>query len=54
LPISEHTKAMLDQYGFIILFVFIFMFSSVISFLMGWALYAFNAVVVGVNIGGFL
>ncbi len=54
LPISEHTKTVLDQYGFIFLFVFIFMFSSVISFLMGWVLYAFNAVVVGVNIGGFL
>lgn len=54
LPISEHTKAMLDQYGFIILFVFIFMFSNVIGLLMNFVLTAFNGIVVGVNIGAFL
>lgn len=54
LPISEHTKAMMDQYGFVFVFIFIFVFSSLISFLIGWALYAFSSVVVGVNIMGFL
>ncbi|MDA3815542.1 MAG: site-2 protease family protein [Patescibacteria group bacterium] len=54
LPISEHTKAMLDQYGFIVLFVFIFMFSSIIGYLMNFVLSIFNSIVVGVNIYSFL
>lgn len=54
LPISEHTKAVLDQYGFIVLFVFIFVFSSVISYLMGLVLYFFTNFVIGVSIMGFL
>lgn len=54
LPISEHTKTVLDQYGFIVLFVFIFVFSSVISYLMGLVLYFFTNFVIGINIMGFL
>ena len=54
LPISEHTKAMLDQYGFVILIAFLFIFSNIIGLLMNLVLTLFNNVVVGVNIGGFL
>lgn len=54
LPISDHTKSVLDQYGFVILFLFIFMFSSVIGILTNLVLSLFTNFVIGVNIMGFL
>ena len=54
LPISDHTKSVLDQYGFVILFLFIFMFSSVIGILTNLVLSLFTNFVIEVNIMGFL
>lgn len=53
LPISEQTKSMLEQYGFILLFVVIFVFSSVLSALMFGVLNLFSNYIIGVNILGF-
>jgi Zn-dependent protease len=54
LPISEHTKQTMEQYGFIFLIIFIFMFFPVISYLLQFMLGIFSEYVVGVNIYQFL
>ncbi|MFW5885174.1 MAG: site-2 protease family protein [Patescibacteria group bacterium] len=54
LPISEHTKQTMEQYGFIFLIIFIFMFFPVISYLLQFVLGIFSEYVVGVNIYQFL
>jgi Zn-dependent protease len=51
LPISENTKMMLDQYGIILVFLFIFLFSWVISAVFLLVLNIFsNTVMGGINI----
>ncbi|MFO7807036.1 MAG: site-2 protease family protein [Candidatus Moraniibacteriota bacterium] len=54
LPISDHTKQILEQYGFIFLLVFIFMFFPLISSLLGFVLGFFSEYIIGVNIAEYL
>ena len=54
LPISEHTKVMLERYGFIFFLIFIFMFSSILSAILHFVLAFFSNFVVGVDIATFL
>lgn len=54
LPISEHTKIMLEKYGFIFLLVFIFMFSGVFYFILEKVLKLFSDFIIGVNLQSFL
>ena len=54
LPISEHTKMMLDQYGFVILIAFIFMFGPLIQSIVLFVLKIFAQVIVGVSLVDFL
>lgn len=53
LPVSEHTKMMLDQYGFVILLAFLFLFSKVLHMLIGFVLYYFTHFVVGISLTDF-
>ena len=54
IPMSEHTKMMLEQYGFVVLLVFISLFGWVIQFVVLYVLQYFTDFVVGVNILEFL
>lgn len=54
LPISEHTKSMLEQYGFALVFAFVYLFSGFISLLLFAVLNLFSQYVVGVNILSYL
>lgn len=54
LPISEHTKQLLDQYGFIFLLFFLFLFSWVIGFFLTAIMRFFSDFIVGVNLFSFL
>lgn len=53
LPISEHTKQLLEQYGFVFLLIFLFLFSSAFSSVVGVIMRLFSEYVVGVNIFSF-
>jgi Zn-dependent protease len=53
LPISEHTKQLLDQYGFVFLLFFLFLFSWVIGFLLTAIMRFFSDFIVGVNLFSF-
>ncbi len=54
LPVSEHTKMMLDQYGFVILIAFIFLFGSLLQTMVLFVLQVFAQFVVGVSLVDFL
>jgi Zn-dependent protease len=54
LPISEHTKQLLDQYGFVFLIFFLFLFSWVIGFFLAMIMRFFSDFIVGVNLFSFL
>lgn len=54
LPISEHTKASLEQYGIVFVFIFLFMFSGVLNFILQIVLGFYSSWVVGAQIGNFL
>ncbi len=54
LPISEHTKFMLEKYGFAFLIIFILFFGSLISFVLGGVLGFFSDFFIGANIQTFL
>lgn len=54
LPISEHTKALLEQYGFLFLIVFLILFSKFFSIILFYALKFFSNYIVGVNIFSFI
>jgi Zn-dependent protease len=54
LPISEHTKQLLDQYGFVFLLFFLFLFSWVIGFFLTAIMRFFSDFIVGVNLFSFL
>lgn len=47
IPVSEHTKMMLEQYGFVILLAFLWLFGSVINDIVISVLNIFTAFVVG-------
>lgn len=49
LPISEYTKANLEQYGFVFLLALIFVFRGLLSFLLFYGLSLFSRVFVGVG-----
>ncbi len=53
LPISEHTKQLLEQYGFIFLLLFLYSFSGVFGVVLEFAMKLFSDYVVGVNILSF-
>lgn len=48
LPIKDSTKGMLEQFGFVFLLIFIFVFSGTLGVFLNWVLRNFLAVVVGV------
>ncbi len=50
LPISEHTKQLLEQYGFVFLLIFLFLFSSAFSSVVIAIMRFFSEYVVGINI----
>lgn len=54
LPVSEYTKAMLEQYGFVFLLLFLYVFSDLLRVLENVVLGFFTNYVVGVNIFMFL
>lgn len=54
LPISEHTKQLLDQYGFVFLILFLFMFSWVIGIFLSAVMRFFSEFIVGVNLFSFM
>lgn len=54
LPVSEHTKMMLDQYGFVILIAFIFLFGSLLQTLVFFVLQVFTQFIVGISLVDFL
>lgn len=54
LPISEHTQAMLEKYGFVFLLIFVFLFSGILSTILSFVLTFFSNFIVGVNVAVFL
>lgn len=54
LPVSEYTKAVLEQYGFVFLLLFLYVFSDLLRVLENVVLGFFTNYVVGVNIFMFL
>jgi len=52
LPISEHTKQLLDQYGFVFLLLFLFLFSDVFGVILTAVMRFFSEYIVGVNLFG--
>ncbi len=53
-PMSEHTKMMLEQYGFVFLLIFIFLFKGIIDIIYFATLNSFIHVVVGISLKEFL
>lgn len=49
LPLSEYTKATLEQYGFVFLLGLIFIFGGLLSLLFGFALEIFSSNIIGVG-----
>jgi Zn-dependent protease len=49
LPVSEYTKATLEQYGFVFLFVIIFVFQGLLSVLLYCGLSLFSKSIIGVG-----
>ncbi len=54
LPVSEHTKMVLDQYGFVILLAFIFLFSTVLQAIIFFVLQYFTQFVIGISLMDFV
>ena len=54
IPMSDHTKMVLEQYGFVILLAFIFLFGSVIQTIVLFVLQIFAQFVVGISLIDFL
>ncbi len=55
LPISDHTKMALEQYGFVFLFVFLFFFSAILEPVLIFALNLFSRLLLdGISIQSFL
>ena len=53
LPISEHTKQLLEQYGFVFLLLFLYLFSGVFGVVVQYVMGFFSDYVVGVNLFSF-
>lgn len=53
LPISEHTKQLLEQYGFVFLLLFIYLFSGVFGVIVRYVMGFFSDYIVGVNLFSF-
>ncbi len=53
LPISEHTKQLLEQYGFVFILLFLFLFASAFGSVVNAIMRLFSEYVVGVNVFGF-
>jgi len=53
LPISDHTKQLLEQYGFVFLLLFLYLFSGVFSLLVQYVMVFFSNYIIGVNIFSF-
>jgi Zn-dependent protease len=53
LPISEHTKQLLEQYGFVFILLFLFTFYPIFNSMVGAIMRFFSEYVVGVNVFGF-
>ena len=54
LPISEYTKIMLERYGIVFLFAFLYIFSGFLNLLLTYAVGLFSEFIVGVNLMNFL
>jgi len=54
LPISEHTKIMLERYGIVFLFAFLYIFSGFLYLILAYAVELFSEFIVGVNLMNFL
>ena len=54
LPVSEHTKMVLDQYGFVVLLAFIFLFSAVLQAIIFFVLQYFTQFVIGISLMDFV
>ncbi|MEA1925671.1 MAG: site-2 protease family protein [Patescibacteria group bacterium] len=54
LPVSEHTKMVLDQYGFVILLAFLFLFLDVLRAIIFFVLQYFTQFVVGIGLMDFV
>lgn len=54
IPISTHTRAMMEQYGFVILLAFLFLFSDILGILIYSVLSIFSETVVGISLWDFL
>ncbi len=54
IPMSEHTKMMLEQYGFVFLLIFIFLFRGVIDIIYFATLNSFTHIIVGISLNEFL
>ncbi len=53
IPMSEHTKMMLEQYGFVFLLIFIVLFGSIIELMFFTVLNSFIHTVVGISLNEF-
>lgn len=53
LPISEHTKRLLEQYGFVILILFLYLFSGIFGVIVRFVMRLFSDYIVGVNVFSF-
>jgi len=54
LPISEHTKIMLEKYGFLFLFALLLFFSDLLFAILGYGIKIFSEFVVGVDLINFI
>ncbi|MDD3607463.1 MAG: site-2 protease family protein [Candidatus Moranbacteria bacterium] len=54
LPISEHTKIMLERYGIVFLFAFLYIFSDFLYLILAYVVRLFSEFIVGVNLMNFL
>jgi Zn-dependent protease len=53
IPVSEHTKMMLERYGFVFLIVFIYLFNDVFQIILFSFLNFFVNIIVGINLSAF-
>jgi Zn-dependent protease len=54
LPISEHTKQLLEQYGFVFLLLFLFLFSGIFGLILNAGMRFFSEYIIGVNLASFM
>jgi len=54
IPISEHTKMMLEQYGFMLLLIFLYVFQGLINVIFATVLSIFVKNIIGINLQEFI